>query len=120
MSTLSITARDRKILSWIILVLGVVTTIGGLFGVWLQGAFYRGGFPTPATFGEVCSAFTLPTAFTSFGCLTVGGVLLASPVTVSWSPRRRLVIFVSFGILVLLACGVCGHLATARVADILN
>jgi hypothetical protein len=120
MNTFPITPRDRKILAWIVLMLGALATIGGLFGVWLQGAFYRGGFPTAATFGEVRSAFTWPTAFTSFGCLTVAGVLFASPITAPWSLRRRLVVFLSFGVLVLLACGICGHLATARVADILN
>ena len=114
------TPRERKILAWSLLAVGALTTVGGLFGVWLQGAFYRGGFPTAATFGEVRSAFTWPTAFTAFGCLTVAGVLFASPITASWSPRRRLVVFMSFGVFVLLACAVCGHLATARVASILN
>jgi hypothetical protein len=50
----------------------------------------------------------------------VAGVLFASPITDSWTPRRRLIVFVSFGVFVLLACGICGHLATARVAGILN
>jgi hypothetical protein len=120
MMTFSMTARDRKILSWALLVMGALATLGGLSGVWLQGAFYRGGFPTPATFGEVRAAFTWPTAFTTFGCLTIAGVLFASPITASWSPHRRLVVFLAFGVFVLLACGVCGHLATARVAGILN
>lgn len=120
MTSISITARDRKMLSWILLLIGALTTAGGLFGVWLQGLFYRGGFPTAATFGEVRSAFTWPTALTTLGSLIVAGVLFASSITASWSPRRRLVVFISFGVFVLLACAVCGHFATARVANILN
>jgi hypothetical protein len=120
MTKFPMTPRDRKILAWIVLVVGAISTLGGLFGVWLQGLFYRGGFPTAATFGEVRCAFTWPTAFTIFGCLTVASVVFASPITVSWAPRRRLVAFVSFAVLVLFACAVCGHLAAARVAGILN
>ena len=120
MMPLSITARDRKILAWILLVIGALMTAGGLFGVWLQGLFYRGGFPTAATFGEVRSAFTWPTAVTTLGSLIVAGVLFSSSITATWTPRRRLVAFVCFGVFVLVACAVCGHLATARVAKILN
>ena len=120
MKMLSTNPGDRKVLAWILLLLGAVTTLVGLCGVWLQGAFYRGGFPTAATFGEVRSAFTCPAAFTAFGCLTVAGALFGSPITASWSQRQKLVVFLCFGVFVLVACGVCGHLASARVARMLN
>ena len=120
MTSISITARDRKMLSWILLLMGALATASGLFGVWLQGSFYRGGFPTAATFGEIRSAFTWPTALTTLGSLIVAGVLFASPITASWPPRRRLVVFICFGLFVLVTCAICGHLATARVAYILN
>jgi hypothetical protein len=116
---LIITERDRKILSWVALLAGVVLTTSGLFGVWIQGLFYQGGFPTPATFGEVRMAFTLPAAVTTLGSMIVAGVLFASSITAAWSPRK-LVVFVCFGIFVLLACAVAGHLATTRIANILN
>ncbi len=120
MRSVTITARDRKAVPWIILVFGALLTAGGLFGVWLQGTVYQDGFPTPATFGEVRFAFTGPTAVTTLGTLVVSGVLFSSSITAGWSPRRRLAVFVCFGVVVLLACAACGHLATARVAKILN
>lgn len=120
MTSVTITPRDRKVVPWIILVLGSFLTAGGLFGVWLQGMLYQDGFPTPATFGEVRLAFTGPAAVTTLGSFVVSGVLFSSSITAGWSPRRRLAVFVCFGVFVLLACVVCGHLATARVAKILN
>ncbi len=119
MMPLSNTSRDRKIFAWLLLVVGLLITVGGLFGVWLQGSFYRRGFPTAATFGEVRMAFTWPTAVTTFGSLIVSGVLFSSPITAKWTPRRKLVTFIFFAVFVLLACAVCGHLATTRIADIL-
>ena len=120
MDSITITPRDRKLLAWLVLIIGALLTAGGLVGVWLQGMFYERGFPTAATFGEVRSAFTWPTAFTTLGSLVVAGVLFSSPVTATWSVRRRLVVFVCFGLFVLVAAAVCGHLATSRVAKILN
>lgn len=120
MSSIVITQRDRKILAWIALVIGALLTAGGVFGVWLQGWFYEGGFPTAATVGEVRDAFTWPTAFTTAGSLVVTAVILSSPLTSSWSTSRRLATFVTFALLVLVACTVCGHLAGSRVAKILN
>ena len=120
MTSISITVRDRKTLSWILLLIGALATVSGLFGVWLQGFFYRGGFPTAATFGEVRSTFTCPTALTTLGSLIVTGMLFASPITALWPPRRRLIVFICFSVLVLVTCAVSGHLATTRVARILN
>lgn len=119
-SLISISARDRRILAWIALVVGALLTAGGLFGVWLQGMFYEGGIRTAATFGEVRAAFTWPTMFTTLGTLMVSGVLLESPLTATWSSRGRLVAFICFGAFVLAASVICGHLATSRVAKILN
>ena len=120
MTALTFTPRDRKAIPWILLVIGALLTAGGLFGVWLQGMLYQNGFPTPATFGEVRFAFTGPTAVTTLGSLIVSGVLFSSSITAAWSPRKRLAVFVCFGVFVLLACALCGHFATARVARILN
>jgi hypothetical protein len=120
MTAFTITPRDRKAAPWIVLVIGALLTASGLFGVWLQGMVYQNGFPTPATFGEVRFAFTGPTAVTTLGSLIVSGVLFSSSITAAWSPRKRLALFVCFGVLVLAACALCGHLATARVARILN
>ena len=103
-----------------ILVIGALVTAKGLVGVWLQGMFYERGFPRAATFGEVRSAFTYPTMFVTLGALVVAGVLLSSSLTAGWSSRRRLVVFICFGAFVLVACATCGHLATSRVAKILN
>jgi hypothetical protein len=120
MPPLTITEKDQKILSWGALLAGVLLTASGLFGVWVQGLFYRGGFPTPATFGEVRMAFTLPAAVTALGSMIVAGVLFTSSITATWSPRRKLVVFVCFGVFVLVGCAVAGHLATTRIANILN
>jgi hypothetical protein len=105
---------------WLILLSGALLTGLGLFGVWLQGSFYEGGFPTPATVGEVRAAFTWPTAFTTAGSMIVVAVIMASPLTNSWPTRRRLVGFAVFGLTVLIACFVCGYFAGNRVAGILN
>lgn len=112
--------KARKGAWWAVAGAGVVLTAGGLFGVWLQGAVYEKGFPTPATIGEIWGAFTLPTAFTTAGSLIVAAVLLASPLTAAWTPTSRFGAFICFTILVLVACAVCGHLAGSRVAHILN
>jgi hypothetical protein len=120
LSMITMTPRDRRILAWIALVVGVLLTAGGLAGVWLQGMFYEGGFPTAATFEEVRSAFTWPTMFTTLGTMVVTGILLASPLTAPWSSRRRLVVFICFCAFVLATSAICGHLATKRVANILN
>jgi hypothetical protein len=105
---------------WFVSLVGAALTAGGLFGVWLQGRFYEGGFPTAATVGEVRDAFTWPTAFTTAGSLVVAAVILASPLTSSWPTSRRYVVFVTFALLVLVACTVCGHYAGSRVARILH
>lgn len=105
---------------WFVALFGLVLTAGGLFGVWLQGHFYEGGLRTAATVGEVRSASIWPTAFTTAGSLVVAMVILASPLTSSWPTSRRYVAFITFGLLVLLACTVCGHLAGSRVEKILN
>jgi len=110
----------HKAVWWFVLSIGVVLTVGGLFGVWLQGAFYHGGFPTAATVDEVRNAFTFPTAVTSSGSLIISSVILASPFTASWHVHRRLTILVCFGVLLLVACGVCGYVASGRVAPILK
>lgn len=120
MSSIVITPRHRKILAWIVLFVGALLTAGGLVGVWLQGMFYERGFPTAATFEEVRSAFTWPSAFTALGSLIVAGVLFTSPITAGWSSRQRLVGFICFGAFVLVAIAICGHFATSRVAKILN
>jgi hypothetical protein len=120
MSSIVITPRDRKILAWIALLIGVLLTAGGLVGVWLQGLVYERGFPTPATVNEIRMAFTLPTAVTTSGSLIVAAVLLASPLTAAWTPTRRVSAVIGFTVLVLLACTVCGHLAGSRVVKILN
>lgn len=120
MSFVAFTPRDRKVLAWVALMVGVFVTMGGLIGVWLQGMFYEGGFPTPATFGEVRAAFTWPTACTTCGSLVVAASLFSSSVTADWSARRKLAVFIGFAVFVLVAVTVCGHLAAIRVAKILN
>ena len=99
---------------------GVLLTTSGLLGIWVQGLFYERGFPTPATFEKVRMMFTLPAAVTTLGSMVVAGVLFGSTLTTSWSLSKRLVIFICFGVIVILGCTVCGHLATARIAKILN
>ena len=105
---------------WFVLLVGAVLTAGGLFGVWFQGRFYAGGFPTAVTVGEVRNAFTWPTAFTTAGSLVVACVILASPLTSTWSMSRRYVAYITFALLVLVTCTVCGHFAGSRVARILD
>jgi hypothetical protein len=105
---------------WFVCLVGSLLTAGGLFGVWLQGRFYDGGFPTAATVGEVRDAFTCPTAFTTAGSLVLAAVILISPLTVSWTTTRRLVGFISFALFVIAACVACGYFAGSRVAKILN
>lgn len=117
---LNISSRDRKILEWIALVVGVLLTVAGLFGVWLQGSFYRGGFPTAATIGEVRQAFTWPTAFTTAGSLVVVAVILCGTLAASWPTSQRFVAFINFALFVLLACAACGHFAGSQVSNILN
>ena len=115
-----VTGRDRKVLAHLVLIFGLFLTLAGLFGVWLQGRFYERGFPTAATFGEVRLAFTGPTTFAMLGSLLVSWALLSSPVTAAWSARRRFMAFCCFGVFVLLVAAICGHMATSKVAGILN
>ena len=118
--TRTVKINTHKAAWWFVLLVGAVLTAGGLFGVWFQGRFYEGGFPTAATVGEVRDAFTWPTAFTTAGSLVVACVILASPLTSSWPTSRRYVAFITFALLVLVACTVCGHFASSRVARILH
>ena len=120
MTTLSLSARDRSIISWLIFAIGILVTLGGMLGVWIQGPFYERGFPTAATPEEVRQAFTWPTLFTTTGSMIASAILLAAPLGPSWSPRRRTVLFLSLATFVVLATLVCGHLAMRRVAGILN
>lgn len=107
--------------AWLFVALiGLLLMAGGLFGVWLQGRFYEGGFPTAATIGEVRDAFTWPTAFTSAGSLILAAVILVSPLTVTWSVKRRLSVLGLFALFVLVACFIAGHFAAGHVAKILN
>ena len=113
--------NKKHILVWcFIAVVGIALTAGGLFGVWLQGLFYEGGFSVAATIGEVRAAFTWPTAFTTAGSLVVAAVILASPLTSLWPASRRYIAFLTFALLVLATCTVCGHYAGSRVASILH
>jgi hypothetical protein len=105
---------------WFVSLIGAVLTASGLFGIWLQGPFYEGGFRTAATVSEVRAAFTWPTAVTTAGSLVLAAIILASPLTSSWPTRRRYLAFISFGLFVLLACILCGHLAASRVAKLLH
>jgi len=100
--------------------IGSLLALSGLFGVWLQGSFYRGGFPTAATLGEVRGAFTWPAANTTAGSLFIAAVILASPFTASWTVKQRLSVFVVFAVSVIAVCFVCGYFAANRVANILN
>jgi hypothetical protein len=107
--------------AWVfVTVIGSLLALSGLCGVWLQGLFYRGGFPTAATLGEVRGAFTWPAANTTAGSLFIAVVILASPFTESWTVKRRLSVFVVFAVSVITACFVCGYMAANRVANILN
>ena len=117
MTPIVVTPRDRKLLAWIVLIIGTLLTAGGLFGVWLQGVFFTVAFPAGANFGELRAAFVWPTLFTTLGSLVVTGALFASPLTSAWSPRRRLIVFVCFTAFVLLAATICGHFATSRAFD---
>ena len=115
-----ITPSDRNLLAWLVLLIGALLTAAGLLGVWLQGMFYAQGFPTAMTFGEARAAFTWPTAFTTLGSLLLAWAILASSLTATWPPKRRLGVFISFVMLVLVAATICGHLATSRIANLLN
>ena len=99
---------------------GFLLTAGGLLGVWLQGCFYEGGFPTAATLGEVRTAFMGPTIFTTSGALVSSAVILTGPFSASWTLKRQLFGLALFAAVVLAAAMVCGHLAGSRVVHNLN
>jgi hypothetical protein len=120
MNSLPVTPSDRNLLAWLVLLIGVLLTAAGLLGVWLQGMFYAQGFPAAMTFGEARSAFTWPTAFTTLGSLLIAWALLASSLTATWPPKRRLAVFICFVVFVLVTATICGHLATSRIANLLN
>lgn len=112
---------DQNKGAWMLVALaGLLLTAGGLLGVWLQGRFYEGGFPTAATVGEVRGAFTWPTIFTSAGSFVSSAVILDGPFTASWTLTRRLFGLIAFAAVVLTATAVGGYLAGSRVAPILN
>ncbi len=113
-------ASDRRLLAGIGLVLGFLLTIAGWVGIYLQGSTYKGGFPIAATFDEVRLAFTLPTVVTASGCWVVCGVLLASPLSAHWPPRRKFAAFAIYGIVQAGGCALSGHWAAQIVAPVLN
>jgi hypothetical protein len=117
---MTITPRDQKLIAWVAVIIGIILTVGGLFGIWFQGLVYEKGFPTPATIGEIRLAFTLPTVVTTTGSLLVAAVILASPLTAYWTTKRRFMAFICFAVFVLVLCSICGYLAGSRVAKILN
>ncbi len=112
--------NTNKAAWWFTFVFGVTVTLGGLFGVWLQGRFYEHGLPTAATVDEVRQAFTLPTTFTTCGSLIVSAFILSSPVTSDWPMIRRTIALVAFALSVLLATAICGYFAGSRIAPILH
>ena len=120
MPALPLRPRDRLVIAWVAVAVGVLITLAGVLGVWTQGLFYQHGFPTAATPGEVRQAFAWPALFTSLGSMIVSGALLAAPLGQSWSPRRRLTAWSTFGTVVVLATFLAGHLAMLRVAEILH
>lgn len=120
MTTLSLSARDRRVIPWLVFAIGLLVTSGGMLGVWVQGPFYERGFPTAATPEEVRQAFTWPTLFTTTGSMIASAILLAAPLGPSWSPRRRTASFICFAVFVVVTTLVCGHLAMRRVAGIVH
>ena len=95
------------------LVLGGLLLLGGIFGIWLQGPFYRAwGYLIPEDFRL---AFVLPSATTAAGCLILAPVILCSPLTSKWTPFRRANSYIGGFLGGLVLCTIAGAVAAAGI-----
>jgi hypothetical protein len=90
---------------------GVVFLLGGLFGIYYQGPFWASGPVAAMNPGEDALALGLPAGVTLAGAFLISYVLLASPLTAHWIPRKRSLAFGVFALGVLAACGLAAWLA---------
>ena len=93
------------------LVCGIVLLLGGVFGIYYQGPFWASGVVAAMNPDEDAFALGLPAGVTLAGAFLVSYVLLASPLTAHWLPRKRAVVFAVFALGVLVACGIAAWFA---------
>jgi hypothetical protein len=85
--------------------------MGGVFGIYHQGPFWASGVVAAMNPNEDAFVFGLPAGVTLEGAFLVSYVLLASPLTGHWLPRKRAIIFAVFALGVLVACGTAAWMA---------
>ena len=108
-----VSADNKRALARVGLVLGSLLTLGGIFGIWFQGPFYRAwGYLVPEDFKY---AFILPAATTVAGALMLAPVILCSPLTTGWTPARRTIVYIGFFLGVLVLCVIAGNVAAAGI-----
>ena len=93
------------------LVGGIVLLLGGVIGIYCQGPFWTSGMVAFMNSDEDALALGLPAGVSLAGVLLVSYVLLDSPLTAHWPPRKRAVVFAVFSLSVLLACGIAAMFA---------
>jgi hypothetical protein len=93
------------------LVCGIVLLLGGLFGIYYQGPFWVSGMVAAMNPDEDALALGLPAGVTLAGAFLISYVLLASPLTAHWIPRKRAAVFAVFALVVLVACGIAAWFA---------
>jgi hypothetical protein len=101
------------------LVCGTVLVLGGVVGIFCQGPFWASGVVAAMNPDENALALGLPAGVSLAGALLLSYVILASPLTAHWPPRKRVVVFVVFGSFVLVACGLAawfaGHVVSRKL-----
>jgi hypothetical protein len=85
--------------------------LGGVFGIYCQGPFWASGVVAAMNPGENALALGLPAGVSLAGALLLAYVILASPLTAHWTPRKRAVVFAVVGSSVLVACAVAARFA---------
>ena len=112
----AISEKDQRIVAWIALILGVLATAAGVFGIWMQGrGMYEGTSLREVydslCFSEVYLSMCLAPLVTCIGALLISWVILASKLTANLSAVKKNSWFVTFAVILL-----AGILWSSRIA----
>lgn len=97
---------------------GVVLSLCGMFGVWLQGDFWK--VFINATESEVQLALSLPVMFNFLGGVLITSSISMGPFTEKWTASSRLIFLSVYGLASLFVFHVLGKFAAKVIEPILR
>ena len=111
--------RSQRQLGYFALVVGLITTAGGIFGLWMQGRIMYDGTPLHTIADVLCledvfDSIFLPSFVISIGGFLLSWVILGSKLTVRFSALKRNVLFVLFASIFLAAIMVTSKIAAIQ------